>query len=148
MEQRQSIILLVKRAIGDEWLAITQYWADAILIDAENEDVIDEFVEHRDDETDHANELGFWLQDIPCSGGIPKSLDEILKNQTCGYVYPSGHGPNDLLQDTIRAEKCAVEFYSDFIRVVRKSEFKGDLGPILDGILEKEKEHLRDLERL
>jgi|SRR5208337_1868626 len=149
MEEREGVFNLVRRAIGDEWLANIQYSVGAVLIDDENEDAVLEFVEHAGDEWDHAMNLSAWLQDASGSGGIPRSPTEILKNQTCGYIYPSGNSRWSLVHEAIRAETCAIGFYQDLIKGISGTNFHWEgLGDILDQILEKEKEHLRDLEKL
>jgi len=138
-----------RRAIGDEWLAQVQYWLEALNIDDENEDAVSEFIEHEHDEWDHATELAAWLRSVPGCGKLPRSIREITAWQHCGYVFPSGYTREALVGDAIKGEKCAIEFYERYISLISGKMYSGpDLGEILEQILAKEKEHLRDLEKL
>ena len=139
----------VRKAIGDEWLAQVQYWVGALNIDDENEDAVSEFIEHEGDEWDHADRAASWLRNIPGCGALPCSPKEICQWKHCGYIYPYRVTRASLVEDAMKGEKCAIRFYTDFIDMTGSGTYYGpDIGEMLERILAKEKEHLRDLEKL
>jgi bacterioferritin len=141
---------LAERAIADEWFAHFQYWLGSVLIDDRNEDVIFQFAEHSSDEYDHATELAVWLGKNSMDDRIPHAPYQMGgRKEYCGYIYPSGRTPESFIDDAMKGERCAIAFYTEFISRAHRVEGYGmGLGIILETILDKEKEHLADLEKL
>ena len=140
----------VRQAIADEWFAQYQYWVGVVIIDAENEDVIQEFVQHEGDEWDHATDLAFWLQGIPNAVKIPRGMRDIVDGpRHCGYIQPVENTRSQLLRDGMQGERCAIGFYEMIVEKISDKYYYGpDIGTLLEEILTNEKEHLRDLEKL
>lgn len=147
-EDNKIIAGFVREGITDEWLAHFQYWIGSVIVEESREDVIQQFVEHSSDEYDHATDLASWLRNFPRDAHLPYAMSE-LTHPYCGYVYPTGITAAALLHDNIQGEKCAVKFYTHFLAELSDRRYSGtDLGGLLEEILAKEKEHLRDLEKL
>jgi len=145
----KSLALAVRKAIADEWFAQYQYWIGAVIVDDENEDVVHEFVQHEQEEWDHATELAGWLRGIPRVERLPYSLSELPHKQHCGYIWPSGNTRQAVVNDAIKGEKCAINFYETTLQRISGNTYYGpDIGSLLEEILAKEKEHLRDLGKL
>jgi bacterioferritin len=145
----EAVTSRVLEAITDEWYAQYQYWIGAVIIDDRNEDVIGEFVQHQGEELDHATDLAYWLKNTSGIMSIALSPEELARNKHCGYIYPRNVRRESLLDDAIRGESCAIVFYEKFIEMMNRGEYRNrDLETLLAAILEKEEEHLRDLEKL
>lgn len=142
----------IRKSISDEWFAQYQYWIGAVIIDDENEDVVREFVQHEGEEWDHATDLASWLKLIPRLSDVyrvPCSLEDVQRMWYCGYIYPTNSTRESLLDDSIKGEKCAIGFYEVVLEAISNKYYYGpDIGDLLESILAKEKEHLRDLEKL
>jgi bacterioferritin len=142
---------LAERALSDEWFAHFQYWIGAILIDPSEEDVILELVQHSSDEYDHASELAMWLKEFSLDGRLPFALTDVGRAgmYQCGPIVPKNTDRGSIIQDNLRGERCAVGFYTNFLEILSRDQYDvGNLKQILEKILEKEKEHISDLEKL
>jgi len=140
----------VQKAITDEWYAHFYYWIGSVIAGDEAKHVIEQFREHSSDEYDHANELALWLRNFPREATLPYAISELPKNQYCGDIFPSGNTVSALLLNAIKGEKCAIDFYDAFLVDIYTMDFyeRNLIEEILERILEKEREHLVDLERL
>ena len=152
MDERsvKRITKIVNRAITDEWFAIYQYWIGSVILAENYPDVISQFSEHLQDELKHATELAGWLRQFPRVEHLPYALSELPKNQYCGYIFPSGNVAVALVNDAIDGERCAIEFYETTLDIIDR-QLPGEvseLRAILSRILDKEKEHLKDLQTL
>ena len=138
----------IEKAISDEWMAHYQYWLGSVLLGDRYENVVLEFVEHSSDEYDHATDLAVWLRKhMALAGEVPLSLEVLLKSRHCGYVVPVMNDPHSLIQDAIKGERCAIQFYNSILGVIAGKEYH-TLDEMLEWILGEEKKHLSDLEKL
>jgi len=144
-----KVVDLAQRALADEWFAHYQYWLGSVVVSDEWEDVIFQFVEHSSDEYDHATELAAWLT-TNLWGKVPGILPEVGNGKLygCGYIRPRTDDPRSLVEENLRGERCAIQFYTGFIEIALRTGYSADLGTILERILAKEKEHAADLEKL
>jgi len=145
--EMDKVLDWVELAVHDEWFAVYQYWVGSVLIADEYENVILQFVEHSGDEHDHATELAMWLIGNVSQDGkfpLPTTLLEVTGRYHCGGVKSLTSYPDSLITDNLGAERCAIEFYTGFLKKVSDR----DLVKLLKRILVKEKEHECDLERL
>ena len=142
----------LKKALSDEWAAHYAYWLGSVVIDpARYEDVLTEFVEHSSQEYDHAVEIAVWLWKYNGQEQVSSSLNQLLRTRNCEYIDTRDTTPAGLIRHNINAEKCAIEFYTDLLKVLAgRSGYYGesDLKKLLEWILEEEKKHLSDLEKL
>jgi bacterioferritin len=144
---------LAEKAISDEWFAHFQYWIGSTIVDPGNEDVIAQLVEHSSDEYDHASELAWWVKDFSRDGRLPFVLTDVGRAgmYQCGPIIPKSSDRVSIVKDNLKGERCAVEFYTGFLeKLSNVDSFTADrdLVRILESILEKEKEHVSDLEKL
>ena len=148
MADAKMLAKLARTAITDEWHAHFQYWIGSIIMSPQIDHIVFEFREHAENEFDHATKLGMWLRNVPRDAHLPYALSE-LKSPYCGYIFPAGNQPYSLVADAIKGEQCAIEFYTKFIEIESETEHIGsDLARILREILDDEKDHLIDLQKI
>jgi bacterioferritin len=146
-----GFVRCIETAINDEWLAHYQYWVGSVLVDDQYENVISEFVEHSSDEYDHATELAYWMTHQAKEGNVftdPRAGIGPGGMQFCDYIPPSSSRPESLIFDALKGERCAVRFYEGLIKMMPYVEGWKNIVELLEDILEKEKEHVSDLENL
>ena len=137
-----KLINLLNKALSDEWLAYYQYWVGAKVVRGPMKDaVISELTIHATEELNHAELLSARIIQI---GGTPVlSPEEWFKLTNCGYSKPDDHYVEEILNQNIKGEQCAIRVYSDFLDITRV----GDpvTYNIILTILSQEVEHEEDL---
>ena len=140
-----ELINLLNKALSDEWLAYYQYWIGAKVVKGPMKDaVIAELTIHATEELSHAELLSGRIVQL---GGIPVlSPEEWLKITGCGYDAPTDHYVEKILDQNIKGEQCAINFYSGLLDITRE----GDpvTYNIVLAILSQEVEHEEDLSAL
>lgn len=140
-----ELISILNRALSDEWLAYYQYWIGAKVIKGPMKDaVISELNLHATEELSHAELLATRIIQL---GGTPVlSPDNWLKMSNCGYDEPVDHYVEEILNQNIRAEQCAIKVYNELLAITREAD------PVsynmLLTILSQEVEHEEDLSAL
>jgi len=139
---------LIKRlntAFADEWLAYYQYWIGAkVAVGPMRGSVVAELIEHAGDELRHADMIAERILQL---GGTPLlSPNDWYDEGHCKYMKPEDPSVNALLEQNIKAEQCAIEYYQDLINMVKdKDPITYDM--VLE-ILADEVEHEEDLQAI
>ncbi|HUX94825.1 MAG TPA: ferritin-like domain-containing protein [Bacteroidales bacterium] len=141
----EKLINLLNKALSDEWLAYYQYWIGAKVVKGPMKDaVIAELTLHATEELGHAELLTTRIIQL---GGTPVlSPEEWSKLTNCGYEIPSDAYVEEILNQNIKGEQCAIKVYSGLLDITRE----GDpvTYNIILQILSDEVEHEEDLSSL
>ncbi len=140
-----KVLALLNEAFSDEWLAYYQYWLGAKLAKGPmKEGVIAELTEHAADELRHADMLSARILQL---GGTPVTSPKgWYEHSKCGYDAPEDPYVSVLIDQNIKGEQCAIDFYNRLLAETR------DIDPITYNmaleILADEVEHEEDLQAL
>jgi len=140
-----ELINLLNRALSDEWLAYYQYWIGAKVVKGPMKDaVIAELTLHATEEFSHAELLSSRIIQL---GGTPVlSPEEWFKLTNCGYDKPEDPYVEEVLNQNIKGEQCAIRVYSELLDITRAGD-PVTYNLILT-ILSQEVEHEEDLSAL
>jgi bacterioferritin len=140
-----ELIGLLNKALSDEWLAYYQYWIGAKVVKGPMKDaVIAELTIHATEELSHAELISTRIIQL---GGIPVlSPAEWLKITNCGYEIPSDPYVEEILNQNIKGEQCAIKVYNGMLEITREGD-PVTYNMILQ-ILSQEVEHEEDLSSL
>jgi bacterioferritin len=140
-----ELIGLLNKALADEWLAYYQYWVGSKVVKGPMKDaVIAELTLHATEELSHAELLATRIIQL---GGTPVlSPEEWLKITGCGYDTPTDHYVEKILDQNIKGEQCAINYYSELLDVTRTGDPVSY--NIILTILSQEVEHEEDLSSL
>ncbi|HQG78530.1 MAG: ferritin [Bacteroidales bacterium] len=137
-----SLINLLNKALADEWLAYYQYWIGAKVVKGPMKDaVISELDLHATEELGHAQLLVTRIVQL---GGTPLlTPEDWFKMTNCGYDAPTDEYVEEVLNQNIKGEQCAIKTYSHLLDLTRE----GDpvTYDIILRILADEVEHEEDL---
>jgi bacterioferritin len=140
-----ELIGLLNKALADEWLAYYQYWIGAKVVKGPMKDaVIAELNLHSTEELAHAELISARIIQL---GGTPVlSPEEWFRITNCGYDVPADPYVEEILNQNIRGEQCAIRIYSGLLDITRE----GDpvTYNIILQILSQEVEHEEDLSSL
>jgi len=140
-----ELLMMLNKALSDEWLAYYQYWVGAKVVKGPMKDaVISELTLHATEELSHAELLATRIIQL---GGTPVlSPEEWMKLTNCGYEPPFNHYVEDVLLQNIKGEQCAIRTYSSYLDKTKD----GDpvTYNIILTILTQEEEHEEDLQAL
>jgi bacterioferritin len=140
-----ELIKLLNKALSDEWLAYYQYWIGAKVVKGPMKDaVIAELTLHATEELSHAELLSTRI--IQLNGTPVLSPQEWFKLTNCGYDGPSDPYVEEILNQNIKGEQCAIRVYSELLDITRE----GDpvTYNIVLTIISQEVEHEEDLSAL
>ena len=150
-QPRTVLMRNLQSAFRDEWSAAYQYrvYADELAATAtlfgQEKRVESEFREHFEDELHHAELISEYLLEN-YNLQAPKRIE--LKPLMCS---PRGVGTRKIIEkyiiDTIFAERVAMQTY-DFILNLVEDSGDSTIITIMQEIVDKEKEHLTDLQGL
>ena len=140
-----KLINLLNKALSDEWLAYYQYWIGAKVVKGPMKDaVIAELTLHATEELAHAELISTRIVQL---GGIPVlSPAEWSKLTNCGYEAPTDPYVEEILNQNIKGEQCAIRTYSDLLDITREGD-PVTYNVILQ-IVSDEVEHEEDLSSL
>lgn len=140
-----ELISLLNKALSDEWLAYYQYWIGSKVVKGPMKDaVIAELTIHSTEELSHAELIATRIIQL---GGTPVlSPAEWLTLTNCGYDGPSDPYVEEILNQNIRGEQCAIRVYSDLLDITRVAD--PVTYNIILTILSQEVEHEEDLSAL
>jgi bacterioferritin len=140
-----ELLMMLNKALSDEWLAYYQYWVGAKVVKGPMKDaVISELTLHATEELSHAELLATRIIQL---GGTPVlSPEEWMKLTNCGYEPPFNHYVEEVLLQNIKGEQCAIRTYSSYLDKTKD----GDpvTYNIILTILTQEEEHEEDLQAL
>jgi len=140
-----ELIGMLNKALSDEWLAYYQYWIGAKVVKGPMKDaVIAELTLHATEELSHAELLATRIVQL---GGTPVlSPEEWLRITGCGYDPPTDPYVEEVLDQNIRGEQCAIRVYNNLLDITRVAD------PVTYNfiltILSQEVEHEEDLSAL
>ena len=140
-----ELINLLNKALSDEWLAYYQYWIGAKVVKGPMKDaVIAELTVHATEELSHAELLSTRI--IQLEGTPVLSPSDWLKLTNCGYDIPNDPYVEEILNQNIKGEQCAIRVYNDLLDITRE----GDpvTYNIILTIISQEVEHEEDLSSL
>lgn len=137
-----ELVNLLNKALADEWLAYYQYWIGAKVVKGPMKDaVISELDLHATEELTHAQLLVTRIVQL---GGTPLlNPEDWFKMTNCGYDAPKDPYVEEVLNQNIKGEQCAIRTYSSLLDVTRE----GDpvTYDIILQIISDEVEHEEDL---
>lgn len=140
---RKNVIQLLNAALATEIICTLRYKQHYYMCEGMNvKAVADEFLEHANQELQHADSLAIRIAQL---GGEPDfDPSSITKNAHSEYV-PAGT-IDDMVKENLIAERIAIDNYREMI------EYLGDRDPttrrIIEEILAVEEEHADDLAAL
>mgnify|MGYP005844605037 CR=1 FL=1 len=140
-----QLLVFLKKAYADEWLAYYQYWIGAKLAKGPlRGDLVAEMEQHAQEELNHALLLADRI--IQLGGSPPLCPTDWSNESNCGYEAPENPVVYTLIDQNIRAEQCAIDVYNTIAGVTK------DTDPmtyqIALQILTDEIEHEEDLQAL
>jgi len=140
-----ELINLLNRALSDEWLAYYQYWIGSKVVKGPMKDaVIAELTLHATEELSHAELISARIIQL---GGIPVlSPEEWFQKTNCGYDKPVDSYVEEILNQNIKGEQCAIKVYSELLDITRTAD--PVTYNIILQILSQEVEHEEDLTSL
>ena len=145
MVESEKIMESLHHAFADEWLAYYQYWVGALVVQGPTQkDVIFELKEHAQDELRHAGMLAERIIDLGETPILePKNW---YSHAICGYAAPTDAAIPKILEQNIKGEDCAIEFYKSLLLLTKDND--EITHKIIQEILNDEIEHKEDLEKL
>ncbi|MBU1642889.1 ferritin [bacterium] len=143
--EAKRVIELLNKAYCDEWLAYYQYYIEAVVIKGIMKDAaIVELNQHAADELRHAGLLANRIMQL---GGTPVLDPKAwLEHANCGYEAPENFDVQNILEQAIRGEQCAIKVYSEIAEITQGKDIV--TYDIISGILADEVEHEEDLQTL
>jgi bacterioferritin len=140
-----ELVNILNKALADEWLAYYQYWIGAKVVKGPMKDaVIAELTLHATEELSHAELLATRIVQL---GGTPLlTPEEWFKQTSCGYDAPSDPHVEEILNQNIKGEQCAIKVYSSLLDLTREAD--PVTYNIVLTILTDEVEHEEDLSAL
>jgi len=140
-----ELINLLNRALSDEWLAYYQYWIGSKVVKGPMKDaVIAELTLHATEELGHAELISARIIQL---GGVPVlTPEEWFEKTNCGYDTPKDPYVEEILDQNIKGEQCAIRVYSEMLDITRTGD-PITYNMILQ-ILSQEVEHEEDLSAL
>jgi len=140
-----DLINFLNRALSDEWLAYYQYWIGSKVVKGPMKDaVIAELTLHATEELAHAELISARIIQL---GGVPVlTPEEWFEKTNCGYDTPKDPYVEEILEQNIKGEQCAIRVYSEMLDITRTGD-PITYNMILQ-ILSQEVEHEEDLTAL
>ena len=140
-----ELINLLNKALSDEWLAYYQYWIGAKVVKGPMKDaVIAELTLHAAEELSHAELLSSRI--IQLRGTPVLSPEDWMKLTNCGYDKPEDEYVEEILNQNIKGEQCAIRVYNELLEITRTAD-PVTYNMVLN-ILSQEVEHEEDLQAL
>jgi len=137
-----ELINLLNKALSDEWLAYYQYWIGAKVVKGPMKDaVISELDLHATEELTHAQLLVTRIVQL---GGTPVlNPENWFKLTNCGYDAPDDPYVEEVLNQNIKGEQCAIRTYSKLMDLTKEAD--PVTHDIILRIITDEVEHEEDL---
>jgi bacterioferritin len=141
----KKLLLLLNKALADEWLAHYQYWVGSKVVSGPMKDAVSsELVLHAGEEMAHAELLATRIIQL---GGTPVlTPGDWLKLTNCKYEPPADPFVQKILEQNIAGEQCAISVYEKLMKLTKEAD------PITYNIalqiITQEVEHEEDLQSL
>lgn len=140
-----KLIEMLNKAYADEWFAYYSYWLGARVVRGPMKDAVAaELLQHATEELAHADLVAnriIQLGEKPITE--PKKWYEW---SGCGYAPPDDEYVKVILDQNIKAERCAIDSYNNLMKKTRDKDMV--TYNIALTILEQEVEHEEDLQSL
>lgn len=142
---QKNLIQKLHTAFADEWSAYYQYWLGAQIAKGVMRGVVvTELLEHAGEELGHAQMITDRIIQL---GGTVKMLpSDWDKFAGCKYNAVKSENSKIILQENIKGEQCAINFYNDLLKELHGKDFV--TANIVSRILEDEVKHEQDLATL
>jgi bacterioferritin len=138
-----EVIKLLNEALATELVCVLRYRNHYETAKGIGSDpVADEFLEHAQEEQEHANLLAKRITQL--NGNPNYDPSELKQNSHTDYVECETLA--EMVQENLVAERIAIEVYSEMIRYIGSND--STTRRLLEGILEEEEEHADDLSKL
>ncbi len=140
-----NLIVVLNKALADEWLAYYQYWVGAKVAKGPMRGAVTaELVQHATEELGHAELLANRILQL---GGTPLLKPADWYEMTnCGYEAPDDPYVEVLLEQNIKGEQCAIGVYHQLVELTKEADpvtYEMALAIMADEI-----EHEEDLQAL
>jgi len=140
-----SLIVVLNKALADEWLAYYQYWVGAKVAKGPMRGAVTaELIQHATEELGHAELLADRILQL---GGTPLLKPADWYEMTnCGYEAPDDPYVEVLLEQNIKGEQCAIGVYHQLVELTKETDpvtYEMALAIMADEI-----EHEEDLQAL
>lgn len=141
----QELLTLLNKALADEWLAYYQYWIGSKVVAGPMKDAVTaELTLHATEELSHAELITTRIIQL---GGTPVlSPARWFELTNCKYEPPEDPFVQNVLEQNIRGEQCAISVYDNLMKVTKEAD------PVTYNvalqIIEQEVEHEEDLQSL
>ena len=140
-----NLIVVLNKALADEWLAYYQYWVGAKVAKGPMRGAVSaELVQHATEELGHAELLANRILQL---GGTPLLKPADWYEMTnCGYEAPDDPYVEVLLEQNIKGEQCAIGVYHQLVELTKEADpvtYEMALAIMADEI-----EHEEDLQAL
>ncbi len=140
-----ELLILLNKALADEWLAHYQYWVGSKVVAGPMKDaVIAELMQHAAEEMAHAELVTNRI--IQLGGSPVLSPAEWFALTNCEYEPPADPFVQAVLEQNIRGEQCAISVYDNLMKKTRDTD-QITCNLALQ-IIEQELEHEQDLQDL
>jgi bacterioferritin len=140
-----DVLKLLNRAFADEWFAYYQYWLGAKLVRGPMKDAAAaELLQHAAEELTHADQVANRIIQL---GGKPVTQPRHWYDWAgCGYDAPEDDYIRVILEQNIKGERCAIDFYDKLVKLTRDKDIV--TYNMAAAILEQEVQHEEDLQNL
>ena len=140
-----NLIVVLNKALADEWLAYYQYWVGAKVAKGPMRGAVTaELIQHATEELGHAELLANRILQL---GGTPLLKPADWYEMTnCGYEPPEDPYVEVLLEQNIKGEQCAIGAYQQLVELTKEADpvtYEMALAIMADEI-----EHEEDLQAL
>lgn len=134
---------ILNQALATEIVCVLRYKRHYYMASGLNKDAVAaEFLEHANDERDHADRIAERITQL---GGSPNLNPEGLASRSHSE-YKEGTSLSDMIKEDLIAERVAIESYSEIVR------YLGEKDPtsrrLMEEILAVEEEHANDMHDL
>lgn len=137
---REMVIRLLNEALATELVCVLRYKRHYYAAQGvRGEKAKEEFLEHANQEQDHADKLAGRITEL---GGSPNFNPDSLSERSHSE-YVEGVSLSDMLKEDLIAERIAIDSYSEMIRYMGDDDIT--TRRLLESILEVEEEHANDL---
>lgn len=118
-----ELLKALNEALSEEWLAYYQYWVGALVAKGPmRTSIVAEFMEHANEEYDHANKLGKRIIEL---GGTPVLDPKQWENLArCKYDAPSNDWVMELVKQNLVAERCAIARYQQICEMTFGKDYE------------------------
>lgn len=140
---KDELLKMLNAALSEEWLAYYQYWIGARLMEGPmRSEVEPELLLHADQELNHAVLV---VNRIIQLGGTPViNPTQWTQLANCAYEEPSDPYIEVILEQNLRAERCAIKRYQEIADFTNGKDHSTHQMAVT--ILNEELEHENDIE--